>query len=87
MQRYGNQATIFASARACSGVQRSGTSSNAWLEVDCAAIAHWQGLTRDAGTTTVPNNAFSRRVRVSFSGRRLRECARRRSALYSATRP
>ena len=87
MQRYGNQATIFASARACSGVQRSGTSSNAWLEVDCAAIAHWQGLTRDAGTTTVPNNAFSRRVRVSFSGRGLGEGARRRGAFYPATRP
>jgi hypothetical protein len=61
-------------------------SSDAGVSVDRAAIAHWQGLNRGAGTSTVPNSVFNRRVRVSFSGRRPRQCEqRRRSALYSAT--
>jgi len=86
-QRYGNQAPIFANARSYSGVQRSGMSSDAGQSVDRAATTHRHSLNRGAGTSTVPNNELNRRVRVSFSGRRPRQCEQwRRSALYSATR-
>jgi hypothetical protein len=61
-------------------------SSDAGQSTDRAAIAHRQGLNRGAGTSTVPNNEFNRRVRVSFSGRRPRQREqRRRSAQYSET--
>jgi len=63
-------------------------SSDAGESVDRSLIAHRQGLNRGEGTSTVPNSEFNRRARVSFSGRRLWQCEqRRRSALYSATRP
>jgi len=62
-------------------------SSDAGGSVDRTAIAQRQGLNRGACTSTVPNNEFNRRVRVSFSGRRTRQCKqRRRSALNSAAR-
>ena len=61
--------------------------SDAGQRVDRALTAHRQGLNRGAGTSTVPNNEFNRRVRVSFSERRPRQWGqRRRSAQYSATR-
>ena len=69
------------------GVSRPMVWRWAGASVDRTAIAHRQGLNRGAGTSTVRNNEFNRRVRVSFSGRRPRQCEqRRRSALYSATR-
>jgi hypothetical protein len=77
---------IFANVCSYSGVHRSGMSSDAGHSVDRAVTAHRQGLKRGAGTSTVPNSEFNRRVRVSFSGRRRRQCEqRRRSTLYSAT--
>jgi hypothetical protein len=62
-------------------------SSDAGESADRTAIAHRQGLNRSAGPSTVPDNEFNRRARVSSSGRRRRQCEqqRRSNALYSAT--
>ena len=63
-------------------------SSDAGQSIDRAVTAHPQGLRRGAVTSIVPNSEFNRQVRVSFSGRRPRQCEQWwRSTLYSATRP
>jgi hypothetical protein len=86
-QRYGNQAPIFANVRSYSGVHRPGMSSDAGQSADRAVTAQGQGLKRGAGTSTVPNSEFNRRVRVSFSRRRPRQCEqRRRSARRQSCR-